>query len=274
MLENIEKYLVARFDFEETTGNYVDKIGGAIAARTGATTVVGYEGNAVNFDGNDYLTLDKRIIPVGEKTIRFKIKTSIRSSAEKLIFINHRSTNYRGLGISLLNSRIVFYHRIGDGKSYIIGTSTDISDSKWHDIIFSWDGKKGVDNAFLLVDETLVSTTSVSNDEMQESEYAGVFGVFKNYANSFFYHFTGQLDEFEVYNKSLSSKELGKRNLYLFSQNNTAYTIENGTLKSLGTITTANASTLFASGVEAITKEHCVLVGQQLGKAKIIKMEI
>lgn len=60
--------------------------------------------------------------------------------------------------------------------------------------------------------------------------------------------------------------------LYLFSQNNTAYTVENGTLKSLGTITTANASTLFTSGVEAITKEHCVLVGQQLGKAKIMRM--
>lgn len=61
---------------------------------------------------------------------------------------------------------------------------------------------------------------------------------------------------------------------YLFSQNNTAYTIENGTLKSLGTITTANASTLFASGVEAVTKEHCVLVGQQLGKAKIMRMSV
>ena len=59
---------------------------------------------------------------------------------------------------------------------------------------------------------------------------------------------------------------------YLFSQNNTAYTIENGALKSLGTITTANASTLFKSGVEAITKEHCILVGQQLGKAKIMRM--
>lgn len=59
---------------------------------------------------------------------------------------------------------------------------------------------------------------------------------------------------------------------YLFSKSNTAYTVENGTLKSLGTITTANASTLFKSGVEAITKEHCVLVGQQLGKAKIMRM--
>ena len=59
---------------------------------------------------------------------------------------------------------------------------------------------------------------------------------------------------------------------YLFSKSNTAYTIENGTLKSLGTITTANASTLFKSGVEAITKEHCILVGQQVGKAKIMRM--
>lgn len=61
---------------------------------------------------------------------------------------------------------------------------------------------------------------------------------------------------------------------YLFSKSNIAYTIENGTLKSLGTITTANASTLFESGVEAITKEHCVLVGQQLGKAKIMRMSV
>lgn len=59
---------------------------------------------------------------------------------------------------------------------------------------------------------------------------------------------------------------------YLFSKSNTAYTIENGTLKSLGTITTANASTLFKNGVEAITKEHCALVGQQLGKAKVMRM--
>lgn len=65
-----------------------------------------------------------------------------------------------------------------------------------------------------------------------------------------------------------------KQNKYLFSQNNTAYTIENNTLKSLGTITTANASTLFKSGVEAITKEHCVLAGQQLGKAKIMRMSV
>lgn len=61
-------------------------------------------------------------------------------------------------------------------------------------------------------------------------------------------------------------------NRYLFSKSNTAYTIENGTLKSLGTITTTNASTLFKSGVEAIMKEHCLLVGQQLGKAKIMRM--
>lgn len=61
---------------------------------------------------------------------------------------------------------------------------------------------------------------------------------------------------------------------YLFSKSNTAYTIENNTLKPLGTITTANASTLFKSGVEAITKEHCILVGQQLGKAKILRMTV
>ena len=60
--------------------------------------------------------------------------------------------------------------------------------------------------------------------------------------------------------------------MYLFTTQNNAYTIENGTLKSLGTITTANASTLFKSGVETITKEHCTLVGQQLGKAKIMRM--
>lgn len=59
---------------------------------------------------------------------------------------------------------------------------------------------------------------------------------------------------------------------YLFAVENNAYTITNGILQNLGTITTANASTLFASGIEAITKEHCVLVGQQLGKAKVMRM--
>lgn len=59
---------------------------------------------------------------------------------------------------------------------------------------------------------------------------------------------------------------------YLFALKNNAYTIASGVLKELGTITTTNASTLFRSGVEAITKEHCVLAGQQLGKAKIMRM--
>lgn len=61
---------------------------------------------------------------------------------------------------------------------------------------------------------------------------------------------------------------------YLISKNNIAYTIENSTLKSLGAITTTNAATLFTSGLETITKEDCILVGQQLGKSKIIKMDV
>lgn len=121
--------------------------------------------------------------------------------------------------------------------------------------------------------------TKITTNSIDEITFIGAYHTIFRRGEGYFaagYNTSGQLGtgdkvvKITVTEIQLAAKVL----MYLFALQNNAYTIANGIMQDLGTITTTNTKNLFKSGLETITKEDCILVGQQLGKAKIIKMSV
>lgn len=60
---------------------------------------------------------------------------------------------------------------------------------------------------------------------------------------------------------------------FLLESGNKIYTIANSELNELGS-TDGDKTAMFTQGFESLTKENCELIAQELGKAKIIKMDV
>lgn len=108
------------------------------------TTKDGFLGNATDYDGtNDYVkTAGKYIIPKGEQTIAFWIKTT-QGAGNPYIISNNRftaTTDGTSIRVDAVNNELdvlLAYNGIREGYNY---TSIDVTDGAWHHIVLTWDG--------------------------------------------------------------------------------------------------------------------------------------
>lgn len=198
-----EEDLVAAWYFDEDSGDVVKDYKGNYDGTANGTTIVDTPyGKGRSFDGvDDYIQFDNTIIPVGEKSIRFKIK---RNNSEILDAERIMSTtfvaNEGGIGIWLLHDKTINIG-IGGGEDYWcirLKSTIDICDDKWHDVLFTWDGTTAENGAKLYIDNMMTPNhqyTSTSLDIIgQHNLEIGKFGDVKNY-------FKGDLSQIEIYNE-------------------------------------------------------------------------
>lgn len=197
------------FTFDESSGNVTDLKGTAVGTVTGATRTTGWngEGNALNFDGNDYVQFNQKVLPVGAKSIRFKIKTNDTPNNFSNILDGRSSSGGLVVYISPSNpDKLVFsIKKNDDDKLFLITTSTSINDGRWHDVLFTWDGTTEKDSVKLYVDNMNTPDamdTALSIENMQGTNLT----IGKNSISSYLY-FKGQLDELEIYNDVINPVE-------------------------------------------------------------------
>lgn len=203
------KYLVAQYSFDESSSNVFerDELTPLTGVVSGATRVNGWngKGKALNFNGtSDHVNFSSRVVPVGEKSIRFKIKINARPTETMRVLSTSRTDSENGLIVAILSTGLIYF-KVTNGVNFgalYIESSVDICDNKWHDILFTWDGTTNAYGVKLYVDDMQkpnkqnkavglepVATTS----NLRIGAITGALG----------HYLKGQLDDLEIYNKAV-----------------------------------------------------------------------
>lgn len=205
------------FTFDEENGNVTDSKGTAVGTVYNAPTrVTGWngKGKALSFNGtNQYVQFNGKIIPIGAKSIRFKVKTTSNADNE-IIFTETAGSAHSGTQIALSNNKLAFL--LGKGivgnPIFLVLSNKTINDGNWHDILCSWDGTTNTNAVKVHIDDMTVpdSQGTASQAEVNSSTYN--FIMAKGNVSSTPYYFSGQIDNIEIYNKVLTPEDLYNKN--------------------------------------------------------------
>ncbi|AYV74490.1 LamG domain-containing protein [Bacillus sp. PK3-056] len=204
---------IAEYNFDNDNGTTVtDSTGTFNGSAKGATLVDGWNGKARSFNGtNNYLEFNKKVIPVGEKSIKFMFKRDGIPKREFEVLLSNVSqgTEQYGFQVGITNREGGYLYVDGTSNGWgklfsrLKTTSSDnIFDNKWHEILFSWDGKIGIGNARLYVDNKLVA----SSDSIAEEKNNQTYNLFIGVTPSLKHYFKGDLDQIEIYDKVINPK--------------------------------------------------------------------
>lgn len=252
------QYGVAWFDFDETGGNVIDKIGLSdyIGIVTGATRTQGWngEGGSMNFSGATVqrVQFNQKIIPIGEKSIRLKYKIdSLPSTNNRYLLLSNNSYDATKYGIEFTihpdGSFRVWIRTQATLLLEIVAPISAIPDGKWHDVLFTWDGTVTAKGVKLYIDD-MTQPKVVSQARAQETVapsdnlVLGNVSTLNSAQNNVFY--VGQLDDVQIYNKDISSMLVQKR-LVVKTKDNKNLSVLNGRAKEVPNI---NESTLLEQG--------------------------
>ncbi|MEQ6355282.1 LamG domain-containing protein [Lysinibacillus sp. M3] len=216
---------VAWFDFDESSGNVTDKLGlnNYIGTVTGATRVEGWNGQgySASFSNNSFILFNNKL-PVAEKTIRFKMKSSKTGSYQTIMSTCATgSTNSNGHYISIQPDGILnwIHYKASLTTNFVISSKSDVLDGKWHDILFTWTGDTSISGVKLYVDGVLESTSISTVNEVLD--YSNIcFGRYNLTGSQYWLSYTGQLDDFQIYNKVLSPSDFTQKRLVVKTTDN------------------------------------------------------
>lgn len=210
--DNMNSYGVSWFKFDEASGNVTDSKGTSVGTVTGTTVVSGWDntGKARSFNGtSDYITFNTKAIPLGKKSIRFKVKKTSIPTAVNMILEDCRGTATYGNAITIGTDGFLTWSSqrgVSGTPRFAIKSSISICDNLWHDILLTWDGTTSVNGVKMFVDNMITpNTTATAIDlETTATTYNLRIGAEQNNAPPVLYFFNGQLDEMEIYNDVIS----------------------------------------------------------------------
>ncbi|OBR64924.1 hypothetical protein A7K91_04915 [Paenibacillus oryzae] len=202
---NMDRYGVAWFKMDEASGNLIDSKGAFVGTNTGTTIVPGTSGNARNFNGiNNVVQFNGRVIPVGKKSVRFRIKTNQISPAGDYAFVlDTRGTNLTtggGLVCFVYQGNLYFGMIFATQAVYV--SHLNISDNLWHDVLFTWDGTSNLNGLKLYVDDLITPKAMNTKSFPGEIHTVNLRLGWGGYP----YYFRGQLDELEIYNDVITTQ--------------------------------------------------------------------
>ncbi|OXS65593.1 hypothetical protein B1B04_24905 [Lysinibacillus sp. KCTC 33748] len=209
---------VAWFGFDEVSGNVTDKLGnGYTGTVTGATRVEGWngEGSAMDFNGvNQYVTFNSPILPLGAKTIRFKMLNRQNKTTSRIICTSS-STTVGDLSITLTDNllQLSIRHSVGSVHNFI--EAIDLN--KWYDIMITFDGATIGSNIRMYVNDK-----EKFHGLLTSNEQSGINMRLGNIASTLIAtdYFNGQLDDFQIYNKALSPSDFTQKRLVVKTSDN------------------------------------------------------
>lgn len=154
---NMDKCGVAWWKMDEESGNILDSKGAFI----GTPYNLRYDGEeGVYFNGtNSYIRFNNPVIPIGKKSIYFKIKSDLKPNGyNATIMGNTRGYGAKGIRITLLSTGSIGLYITKKGvdmKDVIIdlwGTK-NICDGEWHNILITCTGDIDENGAKIYIDD-------------------------------------------------------------------------------------------------------------------------
>lgn len=220
------QYGVAWFGFDEVGGNVYDKLGlnNYIGTVTGATKTQGWngEGSAIELSGNpQFISFNSPVIPVGEKTIRFKLFPSsvMKGNATRRLIDCSINNTSGGFSLVLGNDSIRPIIR-KNNATYFIDSVNKVNYDQWNDIFISYTGinekahlKIGINgefhNYFINIDDSL-AYGNLFIGKMNPLLSVTTTGEF----------LVGKIDDLQIYNKALSPSDFTQKRLVVKTTDN------------------------------------------------------
>jgi hypothetical protein len=206
------------FKFDEASGNVTNSKGTAVGTVTNAIRVSGWngEGNAISFNGtNSYVQFNAGIIPLGEKSVRFKIKRNGNpSNVEMILSSDNYDSSKNGFRCLLNTDGTILMGAVRGivGTSLFMLTSTiSVCDDQWHDILLTWDGTTRESGVKLYIDDLFipnVTATATTTAESNPQNNLCMGARLNSNGGARDFYFKGEIDSFETYNKVLTIDEI------------------------------------------------------------------
>ncbi len=201
-----------------------DESGGDVARDSGSGGNNGYLignpiftdgkiGNALIFNGaNQYINFGN-ILNIGASNFAVSVWIKTGYSGNQPIIAKSIANNLFGRWWMVLNGDDLEVGLEFSGKNSITVdfTTSTLRDGKWHNIIMNVDR---LSLFSLFVDSNLVGSVNVSEyraDDLNQSVdlYIGAYGNPEGNGTYSGYYFNGMIDDVRVYNRSLSSEDIG-----------------------------------------------------------------
>lgn len=205
--ELMDLYGVAWFKMDENIGNsMVDSKGSAVARFTGTCSVYeGISGNSKYFSGQvNWVRFSTKVLPLGKKSIRFKIKNDSRLHVYILgnsqsDYLQHgENVRIDGVGRLVWES----FRNTNNLFRFQITSSIIVNDNLWHDILLTWDGTTDVNGVKMYLDDMYVPHKTGTASSTETSTQSNNFAIAVNpYTNASLY--SGYIDEIEIYNEAI-----------------------------------------------------------------------
>lgn len=224
----MDKYGVAWFKMDEDSGNILDSKGSFTGIPNGTTIVDGIRGKARSFNGvSDYVQFNNPVIPVGKKSIRFRMKAPRPSVTIRLIDNSGNSGNY-GIQVMLSSTGTIIFQTTNGLQGSVfnhISSNKLIFDDMWHDVLFTWDGTLNSNGIKLFIDDMTVPDSVATATVLEAKNPSMNLRIANNSRDPGF--FQGILDELEIYNEAIDP--IPKKTL--LSSNNKIYSLNDGLIE-------------------------------------------
>ncbi|WP_107839850.1 LamG-like jellyroll fold domain-containing protein [Metasolibacillus meyeri] len=235
--DNLSKYGKAFIGFDEPSGNVMDSIGGYTGTLYNSPTrVTGWngKGNAMSFNGsNQYIQMNGSIIPLGEKSIRFRFKPQSIPTTSQILLSNVNSTQYKGFRIVWHPNGLIYQVYFNASTAIQVHIPFDrFIINNYHDILITDDGLKNSDSIKMYLNLALIISTNGADESQAVSNSNTVIGREISF-NQFY--FKGELDQIEIYDRLISP--IPDKHLV---QHNAQYKYHNGTIWQTTTPTEEN----------------------------------
>lgn len=210
--------LIAAYAFDTLFGTTVfNRFGSAYnGTKNGTTLVSGATSGtkALSFNGTtDYVSFATPVIPLGAKTIRFKMKHNGNPPAitgnEYFILGNSWDNTKYGMTINVNTSgKIVVALFNGTGVNFTLTSNTAVCDNAWHDVMFTWDGTTTSSNVKLYIDNLSspdVTGTATGLESVQSLLNFYIGTQPGNVTISETRRYRGIIDQLEIYESVVAS---------------------------------------------------------------------
>jgi len=182
--------------------------------------------HSVDFDGvDDFIQLGEPI-SYTQHTISTWIKITNETSAR--VIFDARDSNQDGILLFVTDTELIT-HRIGDGTSVDLTTSTPLTSNEWHHIVATYDGatRKLYTNGTLAASDTISKTIETTTKaRIGIASYTDVAP------------FKGKIDELAIYDRALEEEEVTKIYRIKYGAN----LVQNGRFDELGSELAINGS--------------------------------
>lgn len=201
--DNIKKYATSFIGFDEFSGDVYDNIGNTAGTIYNTPTrVTGWngEGYAMSFNGtNEYVQMNNPIIPLRNKTIRFKFKKNSNTVYDNDVLLCTSGTSdntHNGFYLTMVNNIIGFYVVHG-GVSVPYSSNIPITDTDWHDFALTVDGNV----IKIYVDGVLTAEYDNYSETFTTQKYNLYIASYHVLGS---YNFNGTIDSLEFYDRVIS----------------------------------------------------------------------